>query len=328
MDISVKDGLVTVRRGKNWIIFDENRALEVLNLAVSAWHGKYKHLINCDQPELVHLPAGFEYGSRMHGLYLFSYGSLNRYGEKTNVAIGEGSNIFNQHPWLIDPLLKYNEDLAGQKLGPVLAFTSAKTEGGKKEKNEKLIGWKFNLDLLRKDYDSDARNIFYQSSRNRAGLIKELSRFYGYGQKVAQLVALYFQDVEWQDHLNDWKDLKQIAVAPVDLWIAREMRNFNILIEWSTDKKNTASYIVSDFLVYMFNRYNLSWFEALQSLWHTGANICFKVSKLEQKAACHCLTLCPFHDYCVQRAGGSHQRNKGGFGWGNSRERSKNLFYQ
>jgi len=323
---SVERGLVEVRRGNQWIVFDELRAVEVCSFAALAWQEKHKHLANCDQPELVYLPKGFPHASRLHALYLFAYGPLNRYGKTTNQALDEGTDIFLQNPWIIDPVLSFCDDDFERLSLDMFSFTSLKTVKGKKELEGKIVGWKNNLRLLQVKYDSDPRNIFYNVEKSRQSIIDALSIFYGYGQKVAQLVALYFQKVKWEEEKEQWDQIKKICVMPVDLWLAREMRNFSIVVSWSTDKKNAASYLVSDFLVYICEKYHLPWDDVAQAFWHTGANVCIRVPQNAQKASAHCLTLCPFHDFCDHRAGGSHQSNNGGFGWDSPKKRPKNLF--
>ena len=318
--------LVTLTSGKNYFTFDQERAGTVCSYLAQAWRNQEKFYSQCVQPEVIFLPSEIEYGSLDHALFLFAFAEINRAGNSTAIAMEKGAPLFAKYRWMIDPNKQFNRKIFEKEMVKVMSYVSTTTPKGIEEFDRRIQGWRDNLNRLRKYYDGDPRNIFFNSERTRQSLIGEIMKFYGFGHKVSQLMIIWFQDINWPENQNDWVEINQIPAIPADMWVERAINNLGILVDWSCDHREAASLPVSDFLVDVCIKYEIDWSDLSQALWHLGSTICKKVPK--HRSRVYCSGRCPAYDMCEKRTIGSlHTRhNKGRLRWDKPEPHHRLLF--
>jgi hypothetical protein len=292
-----------------------------------------------EEVEIRHLPTEVQPGSREHALFLFTGGWLSRYGETAENLISGLSRLFLPQFDLFDPLEEPKEE-DFWKLVPLLPFTSSRPQqlelwpkdrpkesknNGIKEAETRLVGWRYNRRLLRDQYGSDPRNIFYQTARNRRSLIDALCQFQGIGEKIAQLIICWFQQTDWQEEPEQWQEINQIAVMPVDHWLVRLIRQFDLVDSWATIYKDPlqieASRQISELIqnnskIFTDPRHTSPHLNITQGLWHIGAKICnFKPKTNLAERFEYCRSLCPAHEFCYYFVPTGGFRERGTVGW-------------
>ncbi|MDD3773671.1 MAG: hypothetical protein PHW50_00050 [Patescibacteria group bacterium] len=293
--------------------FDNERAIEIFKYAVWAWENKILGYGKMKQPEVVYMPDFIKYGSVDHRRWIFFGAAINRYGQASNRAMPKFSKSIVLDPRLIDPMSDFENLDYHQLLSGVMGFVSINSELGREGKL-RIDGWRHNLKILRDQYDGDPGEIILRAERSREGVISALSNFYGIASKVAQLAAIWYQDVAWQYCEKDWKEIREIEMMPVDLWILRFMRQWDIVINWDTDQHDAVRLPTSEFIAKICHDYNINHSRLSNAFWHAG-QICVKRPMDPYSVGSYCYVECPFNRYCKRICTGSMYKVDGTMNW-------------
>lgn len=298
------------------ITFHDDRALEVFRVVVDAWRHRNNptapqtHLRGLCPPEESFRPQDIRVGSREHALYLFFQGVASRSGKTANDALGRVSKYAIESPWVIDPLApseRHRSEESRQLIGKVLAFTDREPK--------RIDGWIAALDRLREDYAGDPRNIFLKHAigvtkeerwEAREVVVRELCQFYGVQHKIAQLIMLWFQAVDWLP-VNPaqvaaeqvfWERFRSVPAIPVDIWFLKLMKMMDLVSECPKSHRDLISRPVSDYIARVCLDHDLPCWDLAQGLWHIGARVHGRRPTKHTKVGTYCLG-CPVDPYCV-----------------------------
>lgn len=286
------------------IEFDRERAIVIFRDLAARWQ-HCEPPFNTDKfvsPERKYHPKGVVQGSIEHAHFLFFGGWLNRNGKTATELFRDARKIAEQSPWIIDPRDERSmERERFDLLERVIPFASHEKYTGR-------VDWWYRdcMGLLRDKYDGDPRNIFLTAEltgdwrSDRELLLSRLKAFFGTGPKIAQLIMLFFQEVDWLDnHQHRWDKVRRVPSIAADMWVMRLMRQLNIVVSWESDISTKISSEISDFICEICYEEDIPHTHLIQALWHNGAVICGRMRPKDQTAArpfCH--SVCPLSKTC------------------------------
>jgi hypothetical protein len=235
-----------------------------------------------------------------------------------------------EHPWLIDAGYQAYESRSRNSFHDILNGLLPFDE---KTKLERAGQWMGNLKVLHDAYRSDPGNILLSAEPKNGDLVKALEKpFKGIGHKIAQLIILWFQDVNWPDNQEQWQKIRQVHVGVADIWVLRLLYQFGILKEWPNDHHNHASKVFAEFISYVCQKYELDFSALSQAFWHIGSDICGNRKSSRQyantgKRDSFCYNNCPANDLCSCIVYSSTYKDDGRIGWDQAIPRLDNLFF-
>ncbi|MFA5926620.1 MAG: hypothetical protein WCT32_01975 [Patescibacteria group bacterium] len=291
------------------IIFKEERALRVFRFMLDAWYRRSKAFNHAIQPERWLLDqCGIEPLSRREALVRFFYAWLNRSGDTSFNIAKKSVPIVTDYPNIIDPLMSCtNEEL--KLLAKVIPYGSTRDF-------ERVGWWCTCRQVVAEEYGGDPRNIFLRHGDSRETLLPVLDDLPGVAEKIASLMTLWMQDVPWPEEQERWKVVRQVAMFPVDIWVMRLFRQFDLVEWWPNERKEYLSDQICRFVRRVTLAHGLSQSDLSQALWHTGARICARKPKDPAEMGSHCLGKCPAHDVCRRIIVGRDEVNQNGnVGW-------------
>ena len=301
--------------------FDRDRAGEIFIFAIEAFKNRLLGFDSLSQPEVVFRPDNFSYGSLEHRLWLFFSGAVTRFGQASYQAIEKFRDSVAADSRIINPQSDFLDVNYQQLLAGVMAFVPADRPLGR-EGNLRIEGWKENLAILRDEFNGDPAEVILRAERSRKGLIHSLQgKFYGIGSKIAQLIIIWFQDVDWPYRQEDWHEIRQFSFTPVDIWFLRLFRQWGIITKWNTDQHDVVRKVVSDFTADLCRELAIEHGILSQAVWHCGRAICHNRPKNPNIVGAYCWHNCPFYKYCDCICTGSKYKIDGTMNWDNPHHR-------
>jgi len=287
--------------------FDCDTAAVVCKSWADAWENRTYGFANMHPPEIRHQPKEIEYGSLMHAMYLFFVGWNNRSGKTAEKAISQCSTVCLDHPEVLNPatgLAESYQDELRRILTPIIPFAHT---------DPKRINWWRNTLKLLEKYDGDPRililrnlNLDQSPMENRDRLIKVMTlagkhrdKPVGMKHKIAQLILLWLQDIQWKGNDREWEFFRQIPFYCVDIWIMRLVYQFGMIKSFTYDKRDGISEDLSEDLSLACHNAGLSCYDSNQGAWHIGNGLCQWRPKTSALAAeRHCALVCPSYELC------------------------------
>ena len=303
--------------------YNEEHAVRFFRHITDAWQNNLLKYGRRQQPEIEFLHPEIEYGSRMHSLWAFYWGALNRAYMPSRKTMRDAAEIFMANPGLIDPLKPWaGVDFAA--LNPVFpwrAYTQSK--------RDRIAEWVHNRKMLKDDYEGDPRNIFLTSEPTEKAIIKRLVKFKGVREKIASLILIWHQDILWHDNLEKWQEIREVVVSLADIWVMRLIYMMGILEWWDTESHYSASIDIRRFIMYICEKYGLPYSDLSQALWHLGADICggTRSQPCTGELDSYCRNNCPAFDFCSCVVKSPDLKEKGLIGWSKAIPHGKNLYY-
>lgn len=322
----------------NGLVMNNRRTVRVLKRAAYAWENRLLAFSTMVPPEIEHMEDGIESGTREHAMGVFLAGYFSRSGKLADDVIPKAYRLLVERPELADPRqMKENFSAEDREyIAELIAFA--------KRDPKRIDHYIITLKTLRDKYDGDPRNIFLTLPRvnslmkARKLLVDRLSSkgFPGIGHKIAQLIVIWFQDTEWPeitDHPEysiKWEWIRKIPAFPVDIWMMRLVRQFDLVVEWKTDHRDRVSKLIAEFFSEVCYRHKISRSMAAQGLWHAGSRLCNRSrQKSDVKKSVHCKTRCPFYDFCIGvMQTDKDLRGRGSIGWGTHLKKHNRVFPQ
>lgn len=316
--------------------FDRGRTVKVLRHAERAWEERLLGLANLKPPEIEYWPEEIEQTSRQGERLLFFLGWANRSGMTANEIFTRGVALAREHPELLDPhqpeslwfepvltqavpfgagnFPKYGNGSVGEE-API-------PQNGNRNKpwDTPVDWWRSSLRILREEYNGCPTNIFMGLPRRRGNridrlmearevVLERLCAFPGIGRKIAQLIGIFFQSVDWKVHWKEWSFVRQIPFIPVDIHLSRAVQDFGCLLKWRKNDFASIATPISDYLCRVCAEERLAHDCVAQAFWNVRARIHAKLPKRAEKQGQYCFLHCPFHGFCMSvtpaMAGGS-----------------------
>lgn len=269
------------------------------------WQERNHWFIESDPPEVRFRPSNIIEGTREHAMYLFLAAYLSRSGKPANTVIRVAGKLAHEFPELIDPSLNSGQRhlFAYQALEKAIPY----------EKELRVNGWFTNLYILRDVYGSHPVNIFRNleianSQKSillaRSEMIRLLSiknGFYGFGHKIAQMLFVWYQVVNWQNNTRIWANLRKIPAQPVDIHAMRFFYQLGWIDSFSSDRRDAVSRPLSDIVSEMYLKLHFTyqdWHDTAQALWRVQEDICADYRRSSLNSRKVCVKKCPVVARC------------------------------
>ena len=271
------------------------------------WQERDHWFKGSDPPEVRFRPQNILKGSRSHAMYLFLAAYLSRSGKPADTVIKVAGKLAEEYPELIDPALSSDQRhlFAYQALEKAIPY----------ETEVRVNGWFTNLYILRDIYDSDPANIFKSleigtSQKSimsaRSEMIRLLSQkngFYGFGHKIAQMLFVWYQVVNWQNDSRLWTNLRKIPAQPVDIHAMRFFYQLGWIESFTSDKRDAVSKPLSDIISEMYLKLHFNyqdWHDTSQALWRVQSDICANYRRSNPANSRKiCVAKCPVVTLCT-----------------------------
>jgi hypothetical protein len=299
--------MARARNNANFVLtFNTERAKVIFPIIARAWEKRsnsstFGAIVS---PEVRLAPkeitAGGKYHARLeHAQLLFAFGFLNRNGKRADLLISAATELWHEEPTLFDSrYLDYLAEYHFEPLRPIIPHASHLNH------LSRVNWWLQYQQLLHEKYDDDPRkiiteNLTYNVLEDRATIIKKFEEFKGIGQKIAQLITCWYQEVEWRDLDADWQYIRLIPAIPADLWVGRLVYQFGLVNSWSSDHSQTILRKVGDFISQTCFENEINHNNLIQGLWAQGAYICAKRPKNPFRAFSEYCPKCPATTFCL-----------------------------
>jgi len=310
------------------VVFDEDRTIAVCSHIARSWRTKSKALGGQISPEVIHLPCSIEYGSLDHVRYLLFIGWLSRSGKTADEVIESGARVAIREPWLLTHQGICDHSVA--HYGSIMKFMVPYAET--KNQRDLYLWWRECCETVeRKPFNGDLRNVFLRHTsviskddrwRSRELIINDLCRLKGIAHKIAQLIAIWVQEVNWSKNAIKWNRIRKIPFIPVDLWCMRLVYMSGMVIGFNGDHRDRIGRPISDYLSKVCLEHDISHTDLAQGLWHIGARIHAKMPR-NTKQTQYCHDRCPLHNYCTWIVNSDPvNRQRGLIGWHSAVPRS------
>lgn len=286
-------GGVSVANSKLELVFDENRAIEVFGRIAKCWRNRELEFAKSTPPERS-LPENVNYGSRLHGIWLAIYAICNSSGDQSDTISSSLKTLWIANPDLFDPNLRLSSD-------PTLLIPSLPYANVYPARTSRWMEFR---QYIKDELEGDLRSVFLQFD-DREELISHFEQFKGIGQKIAQMLGMWFQDVEWDiEYQNQagWQRFREMALVPADRHLMRKVIQCGIISHASSDHHRTISRPISDFVAKVCEENRISWSDLSQGFWHIGAKICRKRPKRKNdlaRSSAYCFQNCPIEHFCT-----------------------------
>lgn len=301
--------------------FDEERTVTVCRLIATSWREKSKALNGQISPEVTHLPPSIEYGSLDHARYLLFIGWLSRSGKTADEVIKAGARVALREPWLLtyQGISEHSDAHYASIMKSMVPY--AETQNQK----DLYLWWRESCKTVEeKPFNGDLRTIFLRHTsvisksdrwKVREMIINDLCRLKGIAHKIAQLIAIWVQEVAWDDNPIKWNRIRTIPFIPVDLWCMRLVYMSGMVTGFTGDHRDRIGRPISDYLSKVCLEYDISHTDLAQGLWHIGARIHAKMPRNGNQTQ-YCHDQCPLHDYCMRIVNADpDNRQRGLIGW-------------
>lgn len=296
----------------------KERARMVFKAIIKAWENGEKDFANHTPPERKLRPKMIAEGTREHRLWIFTAGHFSRSGQTADQVIGSVAYFAENFPHFLDPLAKRTR----RQWKEFCRYMLPRFPFHEKERWIRLKSWITSLEIL-KFYGGDPINIFYSidltqpEEKIREEAIARLEDFPGVAQKIAQLIAQWFQEVDWHEMPEFWESFNQVKVSAADIWLMREMKQFDLIEDASSQNRDTISRPISDQIVEICIADGLDHRILIQALWHIGSRICALARKKKaQKRGSYCFHHCPASQFCTSIVPANKERaGRGDIPW-------------
>lgn len=314
------------------IEFDEERTVKICRHIAASWRDKSKALNGQISPEVTHLPHTIKYGSLDHARYLLFIGWLSRSGKTADEVISAGARIAIHEPWLLT-----HQGISAHTEGEYKRIMRSMVPYAETHNQKDLYLWwgECCKTVAGKPFNGDLRTIFLRHTsvtskddrwKVREMIIDDLSSLKGIAHKIAQLIAIWVQEVAWDDtHTIKWNRIRRVPFIPVDLWCMRLVYMSGMVTGFTGDHRDRIGRPISDYLSKVCLEHDFSHTDLAQGLWHIGARIHAKMPRNGNQIQ-YCRDECPLDDYCTRIVKADKvNRQRGLIGWKTAKRRP--LFY-
>lgn len=308
--ISKQSGRVEQNGNGVVLEFDIERAIRAYRHIAELWRRRLDSPTEVfpqfEPPERKFAPAAFRpggclYGTRHHALFLFWAGWLNRNGKTAAEVIRKLGALWDERRYehIFDPISAKDrpaEDF--EPIRPLIVFADLPKYACR------VDWWIEGLAILRERYNGDPRNILLQGLshdpwEDRKDIIRRFKEFKGVAHKIAQLMAVWMQEVEWPDHEKEWSYVKTLPFIAVDMWAARMIRQWGIVTAWSSDHSQTVMEKISEFISKVCLTSRIPPTDLIQGIWHIGSIVCGKRRPRDMNKAVEFCAHCPAAKFCI-----------------------------
>jgi len=265
------------------LVVDTERAKLVVSRVTESFRRREGLLSETDDLVENQIPSGVEPLSREHALFLL-YTVANDHGMKSSRLYARAKALFLERRDLFEPF-EVIENFVGPEDPRLIESTGKRL--GTRYPRETAKTWYLNSARLADRFGGAPRNLF-RSTSDACTLMKEITRFRGYGPKIGGMllraaIGLGFASVMGVEEV----------LVPVDIHDAR-ISFFTGILRLNNEDQNAKvdyyAYVtqVQKILLEACNSLGVEWPDTDRALWLTGSRGCVQ-------RRCR---LCPLYDIC------------------------------
>lgn len=319
-----------VKIGNGIHVYD-NRARRVLKEIANAWVEGHKGLGIITPPEKIYRPDWMQDGlsrtdeqERHKANFVYLQGFSQRSGKSASTILGNLHRWWEKDPTLFDPLRKLEETPAFAQM--VLEVDPQSTKG---KHFRELDWWQAVMRRLREEHAGDARTLVYQLqggppsfyyevcnadmsnweevNKLRKRFANYLRTFKGVELKVASMIAIFFQEVAWQEYPEFWERFNRIPFVPFDVHHIRSPRQLDLIADQPGQSSRITlgdrDYVgppLSDYWSQICFEEGIPHHALAQAIFNTGAitHLSWAREKDAYEQARICAEQCVFHEHC------------------------------